>query len=63
MYYNLCFCILAPASPPTNVRVQSKDPETIVVEWEEPEIPDGIIIQVCLYCRPVRLLTNQWAEA
>jgi len=42
----------APASPPRNVRVQSQEPGTIVVEWEEPEIPNGII-QVRLYWRRV----------
>ena len=52
-----CCCFpAAPASPPRNVRVQSHDPETIVVEWEEPEIPNGII-QVRLYCRCVRFMS------
>jgi len=52
--YNNLFVLFpaAPASPPRNVRAQSQVPETIVVEWEEPEIPNGII-QVRLYCRRV----------
>ncbi|XP_067679322.1 tyrosine-protein phosphatase Lar-like isoform X10 [Haliotis asinina] len=33
----------APGSPPRNVQVRAASPTTIVVTWNEPEIPNGII--------------------
>ena len=47
-----CFLVVPELSYPRNVRVQRRNPETIVVEWDKPEIQNDII-QVRLSCRRV----------
>lgn len=34
---------LAPGSPPTNVRARTVSASTVVVQWNEPEITNGVI--------------------
>ena len=33
----------APGTPPRNIRARAASSTTIVVSWDEPEIPNGII--------------------
>ena len=38
--------ILVPGSPPQNVRARPVSSSTVVVQWEEPRTPNGVI-RVC----------------
>ncbi|WAR22990.1 LAR-like protein [Mya arenaria] len=37
------FSIVAPGSAPRNVKARPHSPQTILIDWEEPEIPNGVI--------------------
>ncbi|ELU00302.1 hypothetical protein CAPTEDRAFT_229069 [Capitella teleta] len=43
---------LAPGSPPQNVRAQPVSSSTVVVQWEEPRIPNGMIKGYKVYYTP-----------
>ena len=36
-------CIVAPGSPPRDVRARPVSSSTVVVQWNEPEIPNGVV--------------------
>ena len=36
-------CFTAPGSAPRNVRAKPHSPQTIMINWDEPEIPNGAI--------------------
>lgn len=36
-------CISAPGSPPENVRAHAVSSSTVVVQWEDPKFPNGVI--------------------
>ena len=37
-------CLLAaPGSPPTSVKARPVSASTVVVQWKEPEIPNGVV--------------------
>ena len=48
----LCFLFLAPADPPMNIKAKPASSDSISIEWEEPETPNGIIRvwQTADYC-------------
>lgn len=41
--HELVFYTVAPGSPPRNVRARPISTQTVVIEWEEPEKPNGFI--------------------
>ena len=43
LYALLVFDFLAPGSAPRNVRARPHSTQTIRIDWDEPEIPNGII--------------------
>ncbi len=45
-------CIVAPGSPPRDVRARPVSSSTVVVQWNEPEIPNGVIRVRSFYILP-----------
>ena len=43
MFSSYYFLLTAPGSPPEKVLARAASATTVIVQWDEPEIPNGII--------------------
>jgi len=60
IYVCVCVCVcvsVAPGSAPMNIQARPISSSSVVVEWNEPLIPNGIIKVPSLYL-PVRLVAS-----